>query len=330
MFPTAITLRLCCGTDHDLVHINIGRLLDRVGNRTSNRLRRHRDRNRTSNYFRRHRELVTGLFLPGLPLRIYHAIRPDHAGRNDRHPHLVAGFLAQTHTTTDGSYKTAIPELCFRRATQESEPTHTLGMPSLYLIAQGSKTATLAGESFQIVSETYLVTSVHLPVIGKITQASPQTPYLSLELMLSPDVILDINKKSSPEKRGETGRGILVNPSSPSLLDAVLRLVNLLDTPTDIEMLAPLIIREVFYRVLQGEQGALIRQFAVIGSYAQGFSNAIHLINRDYSKPLVIWSIDAHARLGCCSGRISRRLRKPFPVQPGIRPLIWTPADERY
>lgn len=219
------------------------------------------------------------------------------------------------HTPMDGAHKTEIPELCFRRASQESEPTHTVNMPSLYMIAQGSKTATLAGESFLFDSGKCMVTSVHLPVIGKITHASPQMPYLSLELTLSPDVILDINKKSSTQKRGETGRGILVNPSTPPLLDAILRLVNLLDTPTDIEMLAPLIIREIFYRVLQGEQGELIRQFAVIGSYAQGISNAIHLINRDYSKPLVIEELAKKVSMSPTS------LHKHFKRVTGMSPL---------
>lgn len=196
--------------------------------------------------------------------------------------------LIQRHTPMDGTHTTAIPELRFRRASQELEPTHTVNMPSLYVIAQGSKTATLAGENYRYDSATYMVTSVHLPVIGKITQASSQLPYLSLQLSLSPDVLLDIVNKTSPKRSGETGRGILVNPSTTPLLEAIHRLVQLLDTSMDIPMLAPLIIREIFYRVLQGEQGALLRQFAVIGSYAQGISKAIHLINRDYSKPLVI------------------------------------------
>jgi AraC-like DNA-binding protein len=161
-------------------------------------------------------------------------------------------------------------------------------MPSLYVIAQGSKTVTFVGESFICDSSSYMVASVHLPVIGKITHASPQLPYLSLQLTLSPDVIIDISKKSSSQKKGDTGRGILVNPSTSFLLDAILRLVNLLDSPTDIEILAPLYIREIFYRVLEGEQGTLLRQFVVIGSYAQGISNAIHVINRDYSEQLVI------------------------------------------
>lgn len=137
-------------------------------------------------------------------------------------------------------------------------------------------------------------------MIGKIIEASPEIPYLSLALTLSPDVLVDINETSSPspQEKGETGgRGILVQPLTPPLLDAVLRLVRLLETPSDIEMLAPLVIREIFYRVLQGEQGALIRPFAVIGSYAQGISTAIHRINRDYSQPLVIEELAAQVNM---------------------------------
>jgi hypothetical protein len=165
---------------------------------------------------------------------------------------------------------------------------HIINTPSLCIIAQGSKTATLAEESYRFDPATYLVTSVHLPIVGKITQASPQVPYLSLQLAFSADVILDIVKETNQKWNGKTGRGILVNQSTPSLLDAILRLVKLLDSPGDIPILAPLIIREILYRVLQGEQGALIKQFAVIGSHAYCVSKAIHLINRDYSKPLLI------------------------------------------
>ena len=188
-------------------------------------------------------------------------------------------------------------------------------MPSLYIIAQGSKSAALAGESFRFDPGTYMVASVHLPVIGKITQASPQTPYLSLGLTLSPDVMLDIYKETSPPKRGEKERGVGVNSSTPPLLDAILRLVKLLDTPGDIEMLAPLCIREIFYRVMQGEQGALIRQFAVIGSQAQGIASAIHLISRDYARLLVIEELAKQVSMSPTS------LHKQFKSVTGMSPL---------
>ncbi|MGN7360673.1 AraC family transcriptional regulator N-terminal domain-containing protein [Paenibacillus sp. SAF-054] len=220
-----------------------------------------------------------------------------------------------SHAPRDGLHQTMIPELCFRRASAESEPTHTLNMPSLYIIAQGSKTATFAGESLVCDSASYMVTSVHLPVIGKITHASPQIPYLSLQLTLGPDVLVDISRKSSSLEGGETGRGFLLSPSTPSLLDAILRLVNLLDSPTDIEILAPLYIREIFYRVLEGGQGASIRQFAVIGSFAQGISKAIHVINRDYSKQLVIEELAKKVSLNPAT------MHKHFKRVTGMSPL---------
>lgn len=201
-----------------------------------------------------------------------------------------------------------------------SEPKHTVNMPSLYVVAQGSKTATLAGENYVYDPTTYMVTSVHLPVIGKITQASPLLPYLSLQLSISPDVILDIIQMSSPQWNGKTGRGILVSQSDSPLLDGLLRLVRLLDTPEDIEFLAPLITREILYRVLKGEQGALIRQFAIAGSYAYNISKVIHLINRDYSKPLVIEELANEANMSPSS------LHKHFKKVTAISPLQYQKA----
>ncbi|SFB06362.1 Helix-turn-helix domain-containing protein [Cohnella sp. OV330] len=223
--------------------------------------------------------------------------------------------LIQLHAPFDGTHTTAIAELCFRRASQESEPTHTVNMPSLYVIAQGSKVATLGGENVRYDSATYMVASVHLPVIGKITHASPQLPYLSLQLTLSPDVLLEIVNKTSPQRSRETGRGILVSASSPLLLDAILRLIQLLDTPKDIPMLAPLFVREIFYRVLQGEQGALLRQFALVGSYAHGISQAIHLINRNFAEPLVIHELAKRVSMSSTS------LHKHFKRVTAMSPL---------
>ncbi|MFS0868593.1 AraC family transcriptional regulator N-terminal domain-containing protein [Paenibacillus xylanilyticus] len=210
---------------------------------------------------------------------------------------------------------TAIPELHFRRASQQSEPTYTINMPSLYIIVQGSKTATLVGETYHYDSASYMVSSVHLPVIGRITNASTQLPYLSLQLILHPDVLLDIVNRSNQKKSLKTGRGIMVNQSTPTMLEAVIRLVKLLDCPADIPMLAPLYIREIFYRVLQSEQGMLLQQFAVIGSYAQGISKAIQHINRDYSKPLIINELAKEVNMSVTS------LHKHFKRVTGLSPL---------
>ncbi|WP_426445567.1 AraC family transcriptional regulator [Paenibacillus sp. S-38] len=196
--------------------------------------------------------------------------------------------LIRRHTPSEGLNETAVPGLRFMRTSHVSEPMHTVYAPSLCIVAQGSKTASLGAEMYRYDPSAYLVTSVHLPMIGKIIEASPELPYLSLQLNFSTDAIVDIVRDTADSSRGsrDSGRGLAVNRSTAPLLEAIVRLVRLLDSPADIGILAPLIVREVLYRVLQGDQGELIRQFAVIGSHANSISKAIHLLHRDYYKPL--------------------------------------------
>ncbi|MDP4096688.1 AraC family transcriptional regulator [Paenibacillus sp. P96] len=196
--------------------------------------------------------------------------------------------LIQRHAPSEGIHVSAVAGLHFRRISHETEPAHTANVPSLYVIAQGAKAVTFGDETYSCDVLDCLVTSVHLPVSGRITQASPGFPYLSVQLEFSLDMIMDIIKASQQKWDGKTGPGFLVSSSTPSLLDAVIRLIKLLDTPDDIPFLAPLILHEILYRVMQSEQGSIIRQFALIGSQAQRITKAVHLISRDYSKPFLI------------------------------------------
>ncbi|WP_433745899.1 AraC family transcriptional regulator N-terminal domain-containing protein [Falsibacillus pallidus] len=219
------------------------------------------------------------------------------------------------HTHKDGVHKTAIPELYFRRKSQPSEPVYSNSLPSLYFVVQGSKTVELANERYHVDLGCYLVSSVHLPVIGQIIQASTNHPYLSLQLTFHPDILLDIMKTSSPSKMNKTDRGILTNLSTSDLLNAVLRLVKLLETPSDIEVLAPLIIKEIFYRVLQSEKGELLKQYAMIGSYAHCISEAIEWINQNYSEPLAVAELAKTVKMS------PRTLHKHFKKVTAMSPL---------
>ncbi|SFM40597.1 AraC-type transcriptional regulator N-terminus [Paenibacillus sp. 1_12] len=126
--------------------------------------------------------------------------------------------------------------------------------------------------------------------MGRIVEASPEIPYLSLKLSFDAAVILEIVEKTNRPASVpvESGRGITVNQTSPVLLEVIVRLMQLLGTPEDISVLAPLIIREVLYRMLQGEQGALLYQFAISGSHAYNITQTNRLINRQYDRPLAI------------------------------------------
>lgn len=198
---------------------------------------------------------------------------------------LMKRFIDQ-----DGFQSTAIPSLDFIRASSLSEPLHTLYSPSLCVIVQGAKTVLLGKEYYKYDASSYLVASVHLPIIGQIIEATSQSPYLGLKLSFSSDQILEIIKASQfvLSKQPDLKRGLLVTKTSPSLLDALLRLVSLLETPSEIPILAPLFIKEILFRVLQDDHGYLIRQFAIIGSHAHTIAKAIAFINNDITRPLRI------------------------------------------
>lgn len=199
-------------------------------------------------------------------------------------------LLIRRHAPSTGTHPTSFPSLMLMHASQPSEPLESVYKPSICVVAQGAKTATLASETYRYDPSTFLVTSVELPIIGRIIEASPTIPYLSLKLSFETDVILDIVKEMHPfgNVSAEAGRGITVNRTTPALLDAIVRLLQLLDTPEDIPVLAPLVVREILYRVLQGEQGALLLAFSSIGSHAHRIALAIQLINRQYDRPLAM------------------------------------------
>jgi len=199
-------------------------------------------------------------------------------------------FFIHHHAPSSGTHQTCVPSLTLMHATHTSEPLESVYTPSICVVAQGAKTATLARETYRYDPSSYLVTSVELPINGRIIEASQEIPYLSLKLNFDTDVILDIvqemNRPASVPT--EACLGITVNKTSPALLESLVRLIELLNAPEDVPILAPLVIREILYRVLQGEQGAIIRQFAIIGSHAHKIAQAIQLINQQFNRPLVI------------------------------------------
>jgi AraC-like DNA-binding protein len=198
--------------------------------------------------------------------------------------------LIEKNSDEDGIHSTAIPSLHFIRSSQPSKPIHSVHEPALCIVAQGTKVVALAQESFQYGRCDYLVVSVDLPITGQVVQATEDSPYLCLRLDFDPGHVFDMISETDKilNKKSNSHRGLYVSKTNSSLLDAVVRLVRLLETPQDIPVLAPLMIREILYRILQGEQGDAVKQIALIGSHAQRIAKVIHVIKSDFAKPLRI------------------------------------------
>lgn len=203
--------------------------------------------------------------------------------RNEELTQAIEPFIQ-----TDGTQETAIPGLQFIRTSQISEPVYSVYKPSLCIIAQGSKVVMLGKESFRYGSASYLTASVHLPITGQVVEASPKTPYLSLQLQLDMIQVLDVLQSSQKleQTKKEPGRGLVISRMNDELLDAALRLVQLLNKPQDIPVLSAGLIREIIYRVLQDDQNESLKHFALIGSKAQRIAEVLDRLNHTFDQSL--------------------------------------------
>jgi len=192
-------------------------------------------------------------------------------------------------TVTDGARETAIPRLTLARASHMQHPVHAIHEPAFCVLAQGSKRVLLGDEVYIYDSSQYLVVSQNLPVSGQVIDASPEAPYLGL--LLSFDV-KDIAALALDLQLGETlpvrasQRGIFTGELSTTLLDPVLRLVGLLDSPEDVPALAPLITREILYRLLKSADGWRLAQMAVVDSHSHRIAQAISVLSMRFQEPL--------------------------------------------
>ncbi|MBP0598535.1 AraC family transcriptional regulator [Herbaspirillum sp. LeCh32-8] len=199
----------------------------------------------------------------------------------------------------EGTLATAIEGLDIYRITCPTGPKHAVQKPVFAVIAQGSKRLFIGDEVYEYDPMHYLVASVDLPVVGKVTISSPEEPYLGLRLELDTrEIGALIGDENLPQAvaADTAARGMYVNRLDAELLDAVLRLLRLHESPRDIPIMAPMIRREILYRLLMNGQGALLRQTVLQDSQMNRIAKAIRLMKDGYDQPLRVEDIarDVH------------------------------------
>jgi AraC-like DNA-binding protein len=179
---------------------------------------------------------------------------------------------------------------CLYRSSVPLEPIHGVTVPSVCVVAQGSKEILLGDSRYQYDPFHYLLCTIELPSVRRVLEASKERPYLSVRLELSPALVGSVMVEaghSLPQGQGDA-RAITVSPLDVSLLDAVVRLVRLLDAPAEARILLPLITREIIYRLLIGEQGGRLRHLAILGGYTPPIARAVEQLRQDFDQPLRI------------------------------------------
>jgi AraC-like DNA-binding protein len=210
--------------------------------------------------------------------------------------------LIDRHAATDGAHPTAIDALEFGRSSTVASLPCRINEPMLAIVVQGKKAALLGEETHCFGAGQYLVISVDLPLTGFVTHATPEQPYLGFRLNLDLRQLGDMIAQAPDGHRQEASvRGLFVNNADASLLDCALRLTRLLDTPQDLPVLAPMVMREIYYRLLTGEQGKAVRQIATSGSNMQRIAQTIQYMKTDFAKPLRIENLADRANMSLSS-----------------------------
>ena len=183
--------------------------------------------------------------------------------------------------------------LHLNRSSSPKEPLHSVYDPVFCVIAQGSKEIFLSNERYLYDPFHYLLVTAELPLVGHVLDASKERPYLSLRLELDPTLVGSVMVEAShpsPQNHADV-RAINVSSLDAGLLDAVVRLIRLLNTPTEAPFLAPLITREIIYRLWMGEQGDRLTYIAALSGYTPHIAKAIERLHKDFDQPLRIESI---------------------------------------
>jgi AraC-like DNA-binding protein len=196
------------------------------------------------------------------------------------------------HVFEDGRHATNVPGLHLIRASSLScAALPNLYDPSLCVVAQGAKQAILGDSVLTYDPFKYLVAAVTLPASWQIVEASAARPYLSAQVEIDAATMhefLHLHRCENGPSDGNRRPTVFVSRSDEKLLDAVLRLVELLDEPESIETLAPLAIREIHYRVTKGEVGHCLRALYAADSTCQRIVRTIEMMRADYAQPLRI------------------------------------------
>ncbi len=207
----------------------------------------------------------------------------------------IASFIGSAENRA-----TDIPGLTLHRRTAPTAPCSMTYEPSVTVIAQGRKRVELGRNIFIYDASRFLLTSVDLPVVSRVIEASEKAPCLALSLKLEMPVVRELLSRDEIQvaEAPSDSPGMATGKTTVDFLSACCRLVDLLDTPQDIPFLSSLIQREIIYRILRSAEGARLRAIATLGEQSHRTAKAIAWIGANYAKPLRVEDLAEIAGMG--------------------------------
>lgn len=227
--------------------------------------------------------------------------------------------LIERFTPVEGPVDTCCPRVNLYRLSQPSEPSHGLHDPSFCVLAQGRKRVAVGDTVHEYDERNFFLSSIDVPVVGHVVEASPDKPYLSFRIVLDANLISEMMMEAGLAARLDAAAplvgGMSAGAMTPALFDAVVRMVRLLETPEDAAVMAPLIEREILYRLLTGPQGPRLAQIARRDSRLRQINRAIGWIKRNFDQPFSIDVVAEEARMSASA------LHQHFKAVTSLSPL---------
>jgi AraC-like DNA-binding protein len=222
-----------------------------------------------------------------------------------------------TFAQTDGDYTTTVPALTLHRRSAPTQPLHCIYTLGLGVIAQGSKQVILGNQVIGYSPGRSMLTTIDMPVVSHVTQASIRKPFLGLLLTLDARQILQLaSELDLPQpSRERTFRPVSIERLDEALLDSLIRLVELLDEPALVPRLAPLIQQEITIRLLAGRYGPQLRQLVAVGSPSQQIAKAVAWLKQNFTTALHVGDLAARTHMSPST------FRQHFRAITGMSPL---------
>lgn len=195
---------------------------------------------------------------------------------------------------------TAIPGLSLHQRTGPTEPCSVSYVPGFIVMAQGAKRVELGSRTFIYDESRYLLTSLDLPSVSQVIEASPERPSLAFVMKLELSLVREILLREDvpPADAAADSPAMTSAEVTPELLSACNRLMDLLENPADIAFLSGLIQREIIYRILRSPESARLRAITTNGEQSHRAAQAIAWLKSNYDKPLRVEDLAQMARMG--------------------------------
>jgi AraC-like DNA-binding protein len=225
----------------------------------------------------------------------------------------AVGNFAQT----DGDYATAIPALTLHRRSAPTKPLHCIYSLGLGVTAQGGKHVMLRKEVIDYGAGQSMLTTIDLPAVSHVTQASVRKPFLGLLLTLDARHILQLAAEMElpSTSRERVYRPVSIERLDPALMEALVRLVHLLEEPALVPRLAPLIQQEITIRLLTSPYGQQLQRLVAAGSPSQQIAKAVAWLKQNFTQTLHVDDLAARTHMSPST------FRQHFRAITGMSPL---------